>query len=133
MLWYPFAYVGGEYFAWFVFLYVLRRGWRPGGALRGVPRLVQGRERASRIATLGAGVEVRRCAAALEAYASALPRASKGFLPNLDARRLFLGKCRRDAEAAASRPVLRPLAADLDAIMGRGSHERADFADAPES
>ena len=26
VVWYPFAYVGGEYFAWFVFLYVLRRG-----------------------------------------------------------------------------------------------------------
>ena len=26
LVWHPFAYVGGEYFAWFVFLYVLRRG-----------------------------------------------------------------------------------------------------------
>ena len=86
----------------------------------------------SRSATLGDwSLRLDACAAALEAYASALPRSSKGFLPNLDARRLFLGKCRRDAEAAAQQ-VLRPLAADLDAIMGRGSHERGDLADAPE-
>ena len=32
----------------------------------------------------------------------------------------------------AAQQVLRPLTADLDAIMGRGSHGRGDLADAPE-
>ena len=64
------------------------------------------------------------------AYASALPRSSKGFPPNLDARRLFLGKCRRDAEAAAQRPEAARRGPGCD--HGRGSHERGDLADAPE-
>ena len=132
LVWYPFAYVGGEYFAWFVFLYVLRRA----GALVARFAVYPGsfkavRDDVEKCYSRRLESRLDACAAALEAYASALPRTTTGFLPNLDARRLFLGKCRRDAEAAAQQ-VLRPLAADLDAIMGRGSHERGDLADAPE-
>lgn len=134
LLWYPFAYVGGEYFAWFVFLFALRKA----GSLVARFAVYPGSFKAVRDDVekcYARRLEARldACAAAMDAYASAMPRAAKGsFLPNLDARRLFLGKCRRDAEAAALQ-VLRPLADDLDAIAGRGGHERGDLADAPEA